>query len=172
MIMKSTLKFAALAATLGSAVAAHALVISVASVGGYNVVGTTATFTESVVYQSTNPASGQFTTLTAVYDLVNKTGTATYMNADDSQELVYDFTISGVAINNPFESAAGTWSYVSGKGDYANFATGLGTNTININTTDTSSLWTTKGELVPVPEPASIAVIGVGLLGLLRRRRS
>ncbi len=168
---KSMVKVAAFAAILGSAVSAHALVLTISSFGSYLVAGNTATFTESVVYQSTIPAASPFTTLTAVFDIPSQTGTATYMNADDSQELVYNFIITGTAFNGPFEAAAGTWSYASGKGDYANFASGSGTNTINIDTLDQTSLFTTKGELLPVPEPASIAAIGIGVLGLIRLRK-
>ena len=65
------------------------------------------------------------------------------------------------------------WQYTGGTGAFANL-TGLGSISIDFHYVDQNNADTTSGmtgELEPVPEPASMAALGVGALALIRRRR-
>ena len=55
----------------------------------------------------------------------------------------------------------------TGFGDYANFAGNVGI-TRNLNDSYTISI---QGDVSPVPEPSAFAALGLGALGLLRRKR-
>lgn len=102
--------------------------------------------------------------------------TATFTSGADQLVLSVlggPFTISGIT-----SSISGSWSFLSGTGAYAGIASGNGTwsgsylafpgTTLNFSTTSF------VGDLVPVPEPASMAamVMGLGMLASRRRRKN
>lgn len=170
--MKTTpfARTAVLAAMFGLAIVAQATTITVGSAGGIDSInGNLVTIGETVWYQN-SPGLSSFTKVKNHYDATFGSGTSTYMNDDDSQELNILYLFEGTSTTYPFESAAGSWIYTSGKGDYANL-TGAGTVTFNLNASDFSTISTLKGKLEAVPEPASMAILGVGVVGLIRRRK-
>ena len=93
--------------------------------------------------------SGTFTTLTP--DLVIQTGT---------------FNITGTSLATGFQMDQSSWAYDGMMENYTqSFQFTLPT---NVTITSSSGVFGTKA----VPEPATIAMLSIGLVGILRRRRA
>ena len=166
----SFLRLSVLAAALGSAMAAHAIDLSVASVGTFTQAANVVTFNESVIYQATNPMLAAFDTVTLTLDANTLGGTALFRNAANTQTMGIRYHIAGYSLSSPVASGSGTWTLTSGTGDYAG-KTGSGTITQNGFLNGRSSISSFQGTLQAVPEPASMAALALGAAGLLRRRR-
>ncbi len=149
----------------------QAFSIDLVSVGNF-VPGINYTANENVVYEN---APGALSFLT-VNGLINNpgntqflTGTAFWTGGPDS--LTVNFASTPVSFNGSTAAYSGTWSYVAGTGLYANL-TGAGSWSVVFNgAANNYSNHSFSGDLTAVPEPASMAVLGMGALGLLRRRR-
>lgn len=151
--------------------AAHAVVFNVVSVGTWLITDSGYTTSEGVVFQNT-PSAVTHMDWTATYVGSGAQGTILYSGAGGTVTLSFTsgpFSGSG---DGSATALSGVWNYVSGTGDYANYVGGTGTfgSTYNIN--DNYSSTTLSGHLDPVPEPASLAALGVGALVLIRRRRN
>jgi hypothetical protein len=70
-------------------------------------------------------------------------------------------------------SYAGVWSYSGGTGTYVN-QTGGGTLSLTVqpNVSEVATITGLQGSLQAVPEPAPIVALGIGAIGLIRRRKA
>ncbi len=176
MNLKGTLRISAVAAVLAAAISAQAFTIALSSVGSWAVAGPNLTFTEKVIFQSTSVVAPVFTSQTSwVVNASPPTPGAGLFDdgAGNTISYVLNLTNANAYFNGLW--AAGTWDYVAGTGFYAGLAGG-GTFTENLDTTNFpvapgQSLGTYVGKLEAVPEPASMAVLGLGFVGLIARRR-
>jgi hypothetical protein len=112
---------------------------------------------------------------------VSTFGQVTFTHGTDN--LVFDTELTAFAPGGPTNvSLAGVWEYDAGlsTGIFANLA-GSGTYSQSLLVTkswdrseDVSGLVGTQfvGELNAVPEPASLAVLGIGVAAIVRRRRN
>jgi hypothetical protein len=115
---------------------------------------------------------GVLTDLAYDFNVATGAGDGIYFNPVTGDVLDFDMQwFSAVSLSGA-TSYDGTWDYVAGAGTYANLGGGSGTmslTTLDIGGGDYLTTTGCAGSLVP--EPASYAVLGVGALGLLRRRR-
>jgi hypothetical protein len=151
------------------AAASQAIVFSALSVGTYNNPGGTYTTSETVVSQIT-PSAVATMAFSGTYVGAGAAGTIIYTGAGGTITLAF-------ATPGPFNLAGntssidGTWTYQSGTGAYAGYTGGAGTFGAVYNTTGAYASTTLTGDLTPVPEPASMAVLGIGALAAISRRR-
>lgn len=159
--MKSSLlKVAAVAGFVGSVVSAQAWVINL---GGTYTGGANPNVI-SLVWENSTLFPGGFSNGTSFgYTATTNAGSSVF--TDGVRTLNFDF--SGINIH-----AGGTQSW---------FGTWTATSIINLNTKsegtytfsfDGINQWSESVVGQPVPEPASIALIGIGFATLLRRRRA
>jgi hypothetical protein len=153
-----------------AAIAANAQAIQIVSIGSAAPSGLTLLFNENVAYNSWG--TGSLTSLS--YGVTGLSGSGVYTNGVGNT-LDFDLTYSALSFQKvgQSESFDGTWVYTGGTGAYA-AKTGGGTLALNAFVTSpvtASTITSFSGTLAAVPEPASYAVLGIGALGLLVRRR-
>ena len=159
-------------AFVAACAASQAFQINIVSVGTF-IPGINYSAAENIVFQNT-PAN--LTSLAVSGVVINPgpaqflTGSAAYTGA--GQSLNINFISTPVSTGSGGTAAyAGTWNYVSGTGVYANLVgSGSWTVVFNANTNNYSN-HSFSGELTAVPEPSTMAVLGVAGLGLITRRR-
>ncbi|RYG26563.1 PEP-CTERM sorting domain-containing protein [bacterium] len=98
-------------------------------------------------------------------------GTGTYTGAGGSLSFDYEWTTA--TLLGGTQSLVGTWAMTGGTGTYAGL-TGEGTLTTNHDLTNgypSPSFTTFRGQLEAVPEPASMAALGLGAAAILKRRK-
>lgn len=167
-------KLASLAALAAIVTSAHAGSVAFLTVGLYSNTATTVSAPiQSVLYQL-HPGYGNVSASEidlsgvslATSTFTTGVGTAKF----DVSSLVLDLQLSSLVAKNGTVSANGSWKYVSGTGTYSNQK---GSGTFGLTYTPGINLQqsTFTGSLQAVPEPASLAVLGLGAMALVRKRR-
>lgn len=173
MKFQSAVRLAVLSAVLCFAGAAHAFSIDLMSHGNYSfpAAGFFAV-NEKVVWQDSNAVLPALTSMTYTANQGTLVGAGTYTNGVDS--LSYSFKFTTDIPTDGFSStqnAHAIWTYTGGTGAFANLM-GSGVLASNFNAPlGGTSLTEFSGLLVAVPEPASYAVLGLGVVALIRRRK-
>ncbi len=154
---------------LATAAAASAFSIDLISSGTFVNTPPIYTTAETVILQTSTVSTPALTQFHFTGDEVLLTGSAGYTNGVDSFQ--FDLTIAGFVLGPNTSSTSGNWTYTGGTGAFANLQ-GSGTWSASYDAnTKVSSYTTVVGELTPVPEPASLACLGLGVAFVLRRRR-
>jgi len=152
-----------------AAVAAHAFTIDIVS-AGKDTTGFTVDFHELVLLQVTSVPLPLFTNVD--YSIVNnmppQPGSGSFSNGT-GDSLLFNQMLDSVSFSPTSVSGSGTWVYTGGTGAYAGLA-GLGTFAFTINTTTNASYSTFSGLLDAVPEPGSMALLGLGVAAVAGRR--
>ncbi len=173
MFTSRILRTSLVVAALGAALSAQAVTIFLVSHGtGALDVNNNFVQNEKVLVQT--GGFGALTSLVQTSDNTNFPNGSTGEYSGAGGTLDYSYVISDVTSNGAFQSVDGAWTYTGGTGTYANLPGGGGTLafTIDLSSGEPDETGTVfSGDLQAVPEPASMAVLGVGALGLLRRRK-
>ncbi len=153
-----------------AAATAHAVDIGLSSMGTTDFTN----FSDFVVQENVLAQDGGFGALTSLRVDINGgtlTGDGIYTGPTDT--LDFHLVINSVVSNGNSQSIDGLWTYTGGTGTYANLPGGSGTfaQSLLINHTPAISFFTFTGDLAPVPEPASMAILATGLLGIAAKRR-
>jgi hypothetical protein len=163
-------KLAAIALVSSLVALSNAVVFSVVSVGQFTLVGGGYTTAENVISQVT-PSPLNTLAFTATYVGAGANGNMVYTGGAGTVTLA--FTAPGPFVfQGNTSSLNGSWTYTSGTGAYASYTGGSGTFAAVYNTSGNYASTTLSGDLNPVPEPATLAVLGLGVLALRRRVRN
>jgi hypothetical protein len=161
-------------AVMAVALAAHAVSVNIVSVGSYTedpMNPDHLTQDESVLFSSLGgfPVPGSTLHIDGMLNPYAFTATYSSANGDLVLDFVYDTTVvGGIGVSTD----SGTWSYVSGTGAFAGMM-GMGSYSINYNALANNYASTSiVGDIDAVPEPASMAALGVGAIAFMRRRKS
>jgi hypothetical protein len=154
------------------AVVSQATIFDVISVGTWANISNGYTTAESVVFQNTPSA---LSTMAYSAQYVNGgvngvNGTITYTGGSGTITLAITST-GPFNMGGNSTSIAGSWTYTSGTGAYAGYSSGAGTWGATYSGEGNYASTTLSGNLTPVPEPATLAVLGIGGLAMIRRRR-
>jgi hypothetical protein len=169
------LRSSLLLAALGAALSAHAVVIGVEAHGQF----ANPTAMELVSFQNGGfgaLSSFEYTTTNVLSNSLGGeyNGTGFYLGAG-SDRLDISFELAPSTSNNGTITYSGAWTATGGTGSYAGASGGgtLGLNFYDLKGVPgvSQSLSILSGNMRAVPEPASIAALGVGTIGILRRRR-
>lgn len=160
------LRTSLLTAAFGLALSAHAVSIFVTShgTGANDPITQDLIQNETVIQQSGGLTPYSTLTLDTETSTLPLTGTGTYTGAGGT--LTFTYALTEPSLLGDAQSASGTWT-----------ATGsnMGSGTLSITLLSATSGFETgtlfAGSYQAVPEPASLAALGVGALGLLRRRK-
>ncbi len=168
------LRASLLAAALGAALSAQAVTILLVSQGTGQNVGPNFVQNENVLTQIGGYGPLSTLVLTSVTGPVPIAGTGVYSGAGGT--LNFSYSLTSLSVLGLSQSVSGTWNYTGGTGTYAN-QVGSGTLAATITPKlngavgfDTGTVF--GGSLNPVPEPASMAVLGLGAAALIRRRKA
>ena len=156
-------------AALAAAVASQA--VNITYIGNATGVATSPTSftTTSLLNTSGAPFNGLGNGLVTLTG--GATSTVSFTSGADSLVITFDGTTDNTAPGTQAVASNGT--ITAGTGVFSTFVSPANVVTINSNTnTQTgSNVFSIQGNVNPVPEPASFAALGLGVVAIMRRRR-
>ena len=159
---------------LGAAASSQAQIslILASSGNGAQISSTQADITEAVFIQS--PGSPALSGVAYTLNITTLAGSGFYTGTGETLDFNLQFDPNSYQNVGPSGgSIDGTWTYTGGTGGYAGFKNGSGTLALTylLTSPTTAMTATTFQGMLATPEPAPLAALGIGALGLLMRRR-